>query len=187
MKQDENKTEGDKEEIKQTEFEKIVCAKNEVPQKCGTCGSSLMIGGPIWNDKIHDIDFVKRMHETASADEAKKFGTIGRIKGILGGIIDEEWLAHKPLSYDLNQICSNLKVCNPTKNQIIAGFRSLDYMVTQTYYDPKLWKTNAPPEVVYDIIKAFKKQLCEKEGTEFMLNVHELSPMHAILAKPIEN
>lgn len=25
------------EEIKETEFEKIVCAKNEVPQKCGNC------------------------------------------------------------------------------------------------------------------------------------------------------
>jgi tRNA (guanine26-N2/guanine27-N2)-dimethyltransferase len=116
LKEGHNQAEVEKEEVKQTEFEKIVCAKNEVPQKCGTCGSPLMIGGPIWNDKIHDIDFVKKMHETASTDEAKKFGTIGRIKGILGGIIDEEWLAHKPLSFDLNQICSNLKVCNPTKN-----------------------------------------------------------------------
>jgi len=62
----------------------------------------LNIGGPIWNGKIHDIDFVRKLHETASSDEAKKYGTIGRIKGILGGIIDEEWLAHKPLSYDLN-------------------------------------------------------------------------------------
>lgn len=103
------------EEIKETELEKIVCAKTEVPQKCGNCGGQLNIGGPIWNGKIHDIDFVKKLHETASSDEAKKYGTIGRIKGILGGIIDEEWLAHKPLSYDLNQICSNLKVSNPTK------------------------------------------------------------------------
>jgi len=87
----------------------------------------------------------------------------------------------------LNQICSNLKVSNPTKNQIVAGFRSLDYMVNQTYYDPKLWKTNASPEVVYDIIKAYKKQLCEKEGTDFMLNIHEQSPMRAILSKEIEH
>ncbi len=60
-------------------------------------------------------------------------------------------------------------------------------MVTQTYYDPKLYKTNAPPEVIYDIVKAYKKQLCEKEGTEYMLNIHEESPMRKILAKPIEH
>jgi len=62
----------------------------------------LIIGGPIWNQRIHNIDFVKHMHETCETEEGKKFGTIGRIKGILGGIIDEECLADKPLSFDLN-------------------------------------------------------------------------------------
>ena len=76
----------------------------------------------------------------------------------MGGIIDEEYLAHKPLSFDFQVICSNLKVVNPTKAQVIAAFRSLDYMVNQTYYSPTLWKTNAPPEVVYDIFKQFKKE-----------------------------
>jgi tRNA G26 N,N-dimethylase Trm1 len=65
LKQGDVPAELEKEEIKQTELEKIVCAKNEVPQKCGNCGSPLTIGGPIWNDKIHDIDFIKKMHETA--------------------------------------------------------------------------------------------------------------------------
>jgi len=39
---------------------------------------------------------------------------------------------------------------------MMAGFRSLDFTLTQTYYDPNLWKTNAPPEAVYDIFKQFK-------------------------------
>jgi tRNA (guanine26-N2/guanine27-N2)-dimethyltransferase len=84
---------------------------------CGSCDGKMMIGGPIWNGKIHDIDFVRAMHETCEKEEeAKKFGTTQRIKGILGGIIDEEWVAHKPLSFDLQQMCSNLKITNPTKN-----------------------------------------------------------------------
>jgi hypothetical protein len=33
------------------------------------------------------------MHEACDSDIGKRFGTIGRIKGILGGIIDEECLA----------------------------------------------------------------------------------------------
>ena len=46
-----------------------MCAKTEVPSKCGTCGSQLIIGGPIWNDRIHNIDFVKAMYEQAAKEE----------------------------------------------------------------------------------------------------------------------
>ncbi len=45
--------------------EKIVCAKTDVPSKCGVCGSPLIIGGPIWHDRIHNIDFVKALHTQA--------------------------------------------------------------------------------------------------------------------------
>lgn len=38
LKQGETLADADKEEIKETEFEKIVCAKSEVPEKCGNCG-----------------------------------------------------------------------------------------------------------------------------------------------------
>ena len=128
----ENKTSETKEEVHhERKNEKIVCEKSEVPCKCGVCGSDLMIGGPIWNDKIHNINFVKALYDQTESEEcAKMFGTTNRIKGVLGGIIDEEWLAHKPLSFDLSALCSNLKISNPTKNQLIAGFRSLDYMIT---------------------------------------------------------
>lgn len=145
-----------------------------------------MIGGPIWHDKIHNIDFVKQIHDKCETDVGKKFGTVDRIKGVLGGIIDEDELSHKPLSFDLSQICSNLKVINPTSREIISGFTSLNYKLAQTYYDPTLWKTDAPPEAIYDIIKAYKKQLCEKEKTDFFLNIHKESPMMTILQKPLE-
>lgn len=67
------------------------------------------------------------MHEACSTDFGKKFVTIERIKGVLGGIMDEEELSNRPLSFDLNQICSNLKVVTPSSKEIIAGFTSLQY------------------------------------------------------------
>lgn len=158
-----------------------------MPSVCGSCDGKMMIGGPIWNGKIHDIDFVRAMHETCEKEETKtKFGTVERIKGILGGIIDEEWVAHKPLSFDLQQMCSNLKMTNPTKNQLIAAFRSLDFMSSQTYYNPTLWKTNAPPEAIYDILKSFKKEQCEREGNDYFKNVSPQSSFHTILSKPVK-
>ena len=82
--------------------ESIRCARVDAPSFCGSCDGKLMVGGPIWNGKIHDLDFVRAMHETCKNKEiAKKFGTVGRIQGILGGIIDEELVAHCPLSFDL--------------------------------------------------------------------------------------
>lgn len=152
--------------------DKIVCGRNMIPTACGTCGDKLTVGGPIWHDKIHNIDFVKQMHATCLTKEGKKYGTQERIKGVLGGIIDEDVLGDKALSFDFNQVCSNIKVTNPTSSQIIAGFASLDLKVVQTYYDPQLWKTDATPEVVYDVFKAWKKQVCEKEKTDFVLNAH---------------
>ena len=89
--------------------EKIVNAKTEVPSNCTTCGSQLMLGGPIWNRSIHNIEFVKRLLENVKKDDCK-LKTAPRISGVLGGIIDEEILDETPLSYDLTQVASNLKV-----------------------------------------------------------------------------
>lgn len=93
---------------------RIINARSEVPSECGTCGGTLLVGGPIWNERIHNLAFVERMLKKAESEDCDK-GTKNRIKGILGGIIDEEWVAHKPLSYDMSQICSNLKCENPSK------------------------------------------------------------------------
>lgn len=66
---------------------------------------------------------------------------------------------------------------------MIAGFRSLDFMVNQTYYNANLWKTNAPPEAIYDIFKAFKQ---EKSANEYMKNLSETSVAHKILSREIK-
>ena len=73
----------------------------------------------------------------------------------------------------------------PSSKEIIAGFSSLEHKLVQTYYDPKLWKTDAKPETVYDIFKAFKIKLCEKEKTDLMQNVHEANWVRHVLTKPL--
>ena len=82
-----------------------------------------------------------------------KLGTSKRIQGILTGIIDEEPLQHIPLNYDLDFICSSIKSSNPGKGGFTYALSQLGYKAVQTYYAPRLWKTDAPPEVIYDIVK----------------------------------
>lgn len=75
----------------------------EVPTKCNVCDSNLQLGGPIWSEPIHNIQFVTRLLNSIehsmvpdSKREAKGISprevnlkTAERIKGVLGGIIDE--------------------------------------------------------------------------------------------------
>ena len=59
-----------------------------MPHECTTCGNSLIVGGPIWSDKIHSVEFAQRLLKSVSKPDCK-LKTASRIKGILGGVIDE--------------------------------------------------------------------------------------------------
>lgn len=67
------------------------------------------MGGPIWNQKIHDISFVQRLLDVAKKNSDKKtpeeqkevrLGTSKRIETILSSIIDEDVCGDQPLSWD---------------------------------------------------------------------------------------
>lgn len=88
-----------------------------------------------------------------------KLGTSKRIQAVLTSIIDESVLSEQPLSYDVAHIASILKVQNPSKAELIAAVRSLDYIACQSWYSPKLYKTNAPADVIYDIFKAYVRKM----------------------------
>ena len=159
---------------------KIMNARNCIPEQCRTCGGALRLGGPIWSDRIHQSEFVNRVYNKAKEDDCK-LGTKSRIKGTLGGIIDEELLSTYPLNYDFTKVGSDIKLVSPTKEQIIAGFRSINYILCQTYYSGYLWKTNAPPEVIYEVFKQFKLQKYPEE--DVFRNCKEGTLAHKILSK----
>ena len=71
-----------------------------------------------------------------------------------------------------------------SKKEMVAAFRSLNYSVYQSFYNHLLWKTNAPSEAVYDILKQYKK---EKYAQNYLKNCPEDSLAHTILSKPLES
>lgn len=52
------------------------------------------------------------------------------------------------------------------------------------YYNAELFKCNAPPEVIYDVFKQYKKENYQKD---FMKNINEKSYKHKILTKDIKH
>ena len=123
------------------------------------------------------------MKSVRDQDPNDKMGTTKRIQAILTGIIDEEPLSHIPLNYDIAFICSSIKSHNPEKRNLIYAFQKLGYKCIQTYYNPKYWKIDAPPEIIYDVFKAYKKS----SGHELLANLKEGTPGYRIFSKPMIN
>jgi tRNA (guanine26-N2/guanine27-N2)-dimethyltransferase len=69
---------GGEEELKEGEATKIrdkyTLPQIKVPHKCTVCDGPLVMGGPIWNREIHNVDFVKRLLESARTNQAGENG-----------------------------------------------------------------------------------------------------------------
>ena len=115
-----------------------------------------------------------------------ELGTSQRIQGLLKGILDEIPVQDQPLNYDYNYICSTLKMHNPDKREFIFAMSQLGYNAVQTYYNSDNWKTDAPPEVIYDVLRAYKYDQCSGDQEKMMLNIKENSAGHRILSKKSE-
>ena len=61
----------------------------------------------------------------------------------------------------------------------------LGYKAVQTYYSSKLWKTNAPPEVIYDIFKAYKIKLYKNDESKILANLSKTTAGYRIFNKPL--
>lgn len=79
-----------------------------------------------------------------------------------------------------------MKVFNPRKRHLAAYFASLDYKLVQAYYSSDQWKTDAPPEAIYDIIKKHKEDTYGRDSEEYLKNVNTESPFRKVLEKPRE-
>lgn len=163
------------EELKEgtQEFKRSALPRLVVPHVCSVCDGPLTMGGPIWNQPLHDVSFVQRVMENVRAqpNDEFKLGTTKRIQAILTGIIDEDPLKDYPLNYDVNYIASSLRCINPSKKEFVFAVNELGYRAIQTYYNSDQWKTNAPPEVLYDIFKVYKTNQCGGDQDKILTNL----------------
>lgn len=188
-KPNENNEESEKEEEKGDNkvVHKVCVPRVTVPAQCTVCDGPLTIGGPIWNQPLHDVDFVKRLMKTVREQKEVTLGTKQRIQAILTGIIDEKAVEDVPLNYDINYICSSLRMQNPNKKEFIYAMNQIGYKAVQTYYNSKLWKTNAPPDVLYDVFKVHKYMQFKNDQTKIFANLSEKSAGYRIFQKPLLN
>ncbi|CAM9455916.1 unnamed protein product [Pylaiella littoralis] len=143
---------------------------------CRQTGKRFKVGGPIWTPAIHDTEWVGLLLERAQENRGPyPPATSKRIHGMLTSVSEE--LPDVPLFYSLPDMCSTLHCSSPRMIDMQAALVNAGYRVSQQHKEPQAVKTNAPDDVVWDIMRCWVKKhpVSDKRKTS--------SPGQAILAR----
>ncbi|KAI4352397.1 hypothetical protein L6164_006655 [Bauhinia variegata] len=125
-----------------------------VPQECSDCGKKFNMGGPIWSAPIHDQDFVASM--LADVKSMKdRYPAYDHISAVLTTISEE--LPDVPLFLSLHSLCATLKCTSPPKDDFKSAVINAGYCISGTHVNPIGLKSDAPMDVIWDIMRCWVK------------------------------
>lgn len=145
-----------------------------VAPECEHCGQRHQLGGPMWAEPIHDLDFVGRVLEAVSANPSR-FHTSERIRGVLS-VVSEE-LPDVPLYYTLDQLSSTIHCSTPSLLQLRSALLHAGFRVSLSHACKNAVKTDAPASAVWDIMRCWEKECPVKRE-----RLSETSPAWRILS-----
>uniref|UniRef100_A0A671T552 tRNA (guanine(26)-N(2))-dimethyltransferase n=1 Tax=Sinocyclocheilus anshuiensis TaxID=1608454 RepID=A0A671T552_9TELE len=123
-----------------------------VGPSCEHCGQRHQLGGPIWAEPIHDITFVQKVLSAVSGNPTR-FRTSKRIEGVLSMVTEE--LQDIPLYYVLDHLSSTVHCNTPSMLQFRSALMHAGYRVSLSHACKNAVKTDAPAEVLWDIIRCW--------------------------------
>lgn len=127
-----------------------------VSENCPHCDMRYHLGGPIWNAPIHDRSFVSRLLDALTAEgAAEKFGTRKRIEGMLS-VVEEE-LEDVPLYYKLDRLSALMGVSTMPVLTFSSAILNAGYRLSQSHCKPSCFKTDAPQQFVWDVLRMWEK------------------------------
>lgn len=140
-----------------------------VSQTCSICQGSMVVGGPIWAGRLVEPRVAESILEELDKKE-EVFKARSRVEAILR-LLNEE-VADAPLFLQLPAMCKVLRVTSPPSASIRSALIAQGHEVSQSHTDPLALKTNAPPELVWDILRLwvakignpFADQLAKQTG-----------------------
>lgn len=119
--------------------------KLERKQECGNCGNEdLEIAGPLWTGKIIDQRFTGEMLEEMPEEWEDSYEMLEKL--------DSEAEILTPF-YDLHELCSNMKIQVPKREEVIKAIREKGYPVSRTHFSPTGFRTDAPIEDIKKMIE----------------------------------
>lgn len=127
-----------------------------VSERCEQCNSRYHMGGPIWTAPIHDFDFIEKLFNLIQTEPYKSLETNQRIYGTLSVIREE--LPDAPLYYSLDHLCSVLKLQCIQIVKLRSAILHAGFNVSFSHACKTSVKTNAPANVIWDIMRNWAKQ-----------------------------
>ncbi|KAK7340684.1 hypothetical protein VNO77_21394 [Canavalia gladiata] len=125
-----------------------------VPQECNYCGKKFNMGGPIWSDPIHDQDWVTSI--LAGVKSMKhSYPAYNRISAVLTTISEE--LPDVPLFLSLHSLGATLKCTSPSAVIFRSAVINAGYRISGTHVNPLGLKSDAPMDVIWDIMRCWVK------------------------------
>jgi len=121
---------------------------------CDQCGGKFHIGGPIWNEPIYDAEFIEKLLKSVE-EQPGLLRTSERIIGLLS-VIQEE-LEDCPLYYSVDHLCGVLHCNTPSLVQIRSAVIEAGYRASSSHACKQALKTDAPHNVVWDIMRCWEK------------------------------
>ncbi|KAM3864962.1 tRNA (guanine(26)-N(2))-dimethyltransferase [Diretmus argenteus] len=125
-----------------------------VGPECQQCGQKHQMGGPIWAESLHDTEFVQKVLSAVSGNP-KRFGTSKRIEGMLSMVTEE--LEDTPLYYTVDSLSSTIHCNTPPLLQFRSALLHAGHKVSLSHACKNAIKTDAPPPVIWDIMRCWEK------------------------------
>ena len=152
-------------------------------EKCDICGSNMCMSGPFWIDDIFDEDWIKELQKNLQNNNFSYLKFNSRIQNICKGIINELPLNNQIFNLDYAQFSRDVNLSSFKLAIFQGAIENLGYKLAQSYYDPNLFKTDAPVDVIYDIMKQYKQ---ENYKDDYYKNVDDKTYKYKILSKEIK-
>ncbi|KAF3329183.1 putative tRNA (guanine(26)-N(2))-dimethyltransferase 2 [Carex littledalei] len=125
-----------------------------VPQACADCGKKFNMGGPIWSAPIHDQDWVLSILENVKFMQ-ERYPAYEKILAVLTTISEE--LDDVPLFVSLHNLCATLKCTSPSAVMFRSAVLNAGYRISGSHVNPLGLKSDAPMEVIWDIMRCWVK------------------------------
>ncbi|CAB0017982.1 unnamed protein product, partial [Nesidiocoris tenuis] len=116
--------------------------------------ATVQVGGPVWSGPLHDVPFVEKLlsHVEKNFD---KFGTAKRMIGMLSLIKDE---LTTPFYYTVDAVCSLVHCEAIPLIKFRSALANAGFKVSETHVAKNSVKTNAPVQVIWDMIRTWVLQ-----------------------------
>jgi tRNA (guanine26-N2/guanine27-N2)-dimethyltransferase len=126
-----------------------------VCEHCTICQGAMAVGGPIWAGPLADVDVCKSILEEIDGG-AGAFQARDRVDALVRVAAEE--VQDAPLFMQLNAMCGVIKTNAPPAAALRTYLASHGYSVSQSHTDPLALKTDAPPELLWDLLRVWAKQ-----------------------------